>query len=459
MKRNFLPFMMLLSSILLLASCLNSDDDFVYNDDAAITSFSVSGVKRYIHTTSSTGADSVYTKTMTCSSYKFYIDQVNCEIYNPDSLPCGVDARKVVCSISSSNSGTVLVQSMTSDSLAYFNSADSMDYTKPRIIKVYSNSGTAVRTYTVHVNVHQEQPDSMKWNRFGNTDVLRQFTDARAVVCGGRLFVFGTDGTTTQTVSTADGMSWRAATPNFNHTLAADAYQGVVVKNDCMYLSDGGNIMRSADADTWTVTGSDTGITRLVSASDWRLYGYAVDGRLMASADNGATWHAATIDADATLLPDADVSSLSLPSRTNTATARLLLIGKRGSDNVVWGKTEEGTAGSEDQPWAYYDVSAENSHTLPKLAGMRAFAYDKAAYVLGKNDTARVFYRSDDGGITWFADTALTVPNDIDLAAGNCAVAVDADNHVWLVDTRSGNVWKGRLNRLGWREEKKAYTE
>ncbi len=451
--------MMLFSSILLLASCLDSDNDFVYNDDAAVTSFSVTTVKRYVHTKSSAGADSVYTTSMTCSSYKFYIDQVNCEIYNPDSLPCGVDASKVLCSISSSNSGTVLFKSMTSDSLAYFSSSDSIDYTQPRVIKVYSNSGAAVRSYTVRVNVHQQQPDSMQWKRFADGGILRQFTDARAVVCGGRLFVFGTDGATTQIVSTADGTSWRVATPNMNHTFAADAYQGVVVKNDCMYLSDGRTIMRSTDADTWTVAGSGTEITRLVSASDWRLYGYAADGRLMASADDGATWHAATIDADAALLPDTDVSSFSLPSRTNSATVRLLLIGKRGGDNVVWGKTEEGSAGSEDQSWAYYDVSAENSHTLPSLAGLRAFAYDKAAYAFGKNDTARVFYRSEDCGITWFADTAVTVPSDIDLATGNCALAVDADNHIWLVDTHSGNVWKGRLNRLGWREDKKTYTE
>ncbi len=451
--------MMLFSSILLLASCLDSDNDFVYNDDAAITSFSVSTVKRKVYTKTSAGADSMYTTSMTCSSYKFYIDQVNCEIYNPDSLPCGVDASKVICSISSSNSGTVLVKSMTSDSLAYFSSADSMDYTKPRVIKVYSNSGTAVRSYTVHVNVHQEQPDSMKWSRFGGIDMLRQFTDARAVVCGGRLFVFGTDGTSTQAVSTADGTAWRAASTSLGHAFAADVYQSVVVKNGYMYVCDGGNIIRSTDADTWTTTGSGTEMTRLVSASDWRLYGYAADGRLMASADDGATWHAATIDADATLLPDTDVSSLSLPSRTNSDTARLLLVGKRGGNNVVWGKTEEGAAGSEDQPWAYYDVSAENHHTLPKLAGLHAFAYDKSAYAFGKNDSTQAFYHSIDGGITWFADTAVTVPSDMALATGNCAVAVDAANHIWLVDTRSGNVWKGRLNRLGWREEKKAYTE
>ena len=85
----------LLSAIFVFTSCLNSDNEVTtYYGDTAITSFSVGTLKYYKHTTSSTGKDSVYQTTLSCSGYKFYIDQAKREIYNPDSLPYGIDGTK-----------------------------------------------------------------------------------------------------------------------------------------------------------------------------------------------------------------------------------------------------------------------------------------------------------------------------------------------------------------------------
>ena len=100
MKNKFAAFAMLFMAVFTLASCLNDDTDYVYTDDSAITSFSVTGAKRYIHTKTKKGdKDSVYTTTSSYTSYKFVIDQNNNTIYNPDSLPCGIDAKKLVCNV------------------------------------------------------------------------------------------------------------------------------------------------------------------------------------------------------------------------------------------------------------------------------------------------------------------------------------------------------------------------
>lgn len=42
---------------------------------------------------------------------------------------------------------------------------------------------------------------------------------------GVRLFLFGTDGRQTRVYVMNDAQTWRAATPNFNGVLAADAYE------------------------------------------------------------------------------------------------------------------------------------------------------------------------------------------------------------------------------------------
>ena len=455
---------MLFSAVFILASCLSTDDDYTYTDDSAITGFSITSAKQYLHVKSSTGADSLVTNTLTLSSYKFYIDQVNCEIYNPDSLPCGVDAKKLLCSISSKNSGVVLIKSATSDSLAYFSTSDSTDFSVDRQLQVYSNSGQAVRKYTVKVNVHKEFPDSFAWHAVPECEAMKSLVAVKTVAVGGSLLLFGSDGHNTL-VFRGNAGGWTLCTANYNHTLAADIYKGVAVKDGRAYVSDGGNIMSTADGDNWTQTGSATGIARIVAASRFHLYGYATDGRLMSSADNGLTWSAATTDEGTSLLPTDELAYVSYPVATNGNTDRVLLIGTRDktlypgdTTPVIWGKIDEGADGSEDQPWSYYDVAEENHHTAPLLTGMSALRYDGAVMMFGRNgDEAPAMYKSRDNGITWNSDSTITIPSDFadGIAVGQAyaaySIAVDADNVLWLVNAKNGKTWHGRINRLGWK--------
>lgn len=155
-------------TVAMMMSCLNSSDSTTSYTDAAISSFSIGSLKRTVHTTSSTGADSTYTTTVTGSNYGFEIDQLACRIFNPDSLPKGTDVSRVPVTISSYNSGSILIKDVASDTLRFYNSADSIDFTKPRIITVVSNDGQGTRNYTVNVNVYQEEPDAFVWTLISN---------------------------------------------------------------------------------------------------------------------------------------------------------------------------------------------------------------------------------------------------------------------------------------------------
>ena len=68
-----------------LTSCLKNDADdaetISYNE-TAISSFALSAVNRYIHTTTSAGKDSVYRQVLTVKNYPFTIDQYQRKIYN-----------------------------------------------------------------------------------------------------------------------------------------------------------------------------------------------------------------------------------------------------------------------------------------------------------------------------------------------------------------------------------------
>lgn len=475
MKSKFAAFTLLLATVFLMASCLESDNDYTYTDDCAISSFSVTTAKQNTFVKTSDGLrDSLVVKELTLSNYKFYIDQINGKIYNPDSLPCGVDAKKLLCSVSNSSAGLVVIKKEKSDSLDYFSSTDSLDFSVDREVQVVSNSGLSVKKYTVHVNVHKEQADSFAWHATPICAELKTMQAIKTAAVNGKLILLGTDGNTT-IVYTNNGTQWTKCETNLGHNLAADAYKSLVTKDDYVYISDGGNIVRTNDGKTWDIMGTATDVTRLVAASRYSLYGYATDGRLMTSKDNGATWAVAEIDDELSLMPYGETTYASVEIEGYAKTDRVMLFGTRDAATypndkylTIWGKIDETAENSENQPWAYYGVSADNNHAAPLLSGISAVAYDGGVYMMGQEEgKAPKFYKSLDNGITWREDTAtVMLPTNFNenatnaiTAKGTYALTVDKNKSLWLVNASNGMTWRGRINRLGWAKEQTAFEK
>lgn len=475
MKSKFAAFTLLLATVFLMASCLESDNDYTYTDDCAISSFSVTTAKQNTFVKTSDGLrDSLVVKELTLSNYKFYIDQLNGKVYNPDSLPCGVDAKKLLCSVSNSSSGLVVIKKVKSDSLDYFSSTDSLDFSVDREVQVVSNSGLSVKKYTIHVNVHKEQADSFAWHATPICAELKNLQGIKTAAVNGKLLLLGTDGSNTL-VYANNGTQWTKCETNLGHNLAADAYKSLVTKDDYAYISDGGNIVRTNDGKTWNIMGTATDVTRLVAASRYSLYGYATDGRLMTSKDNGATWTVAEIDDELSLMPYGETTYASVEIEGYAKTDRVMLFGTRDAATypndkylTIWGKIDEAAENSENQPWAYYGVSADNNHAAPLLSGISAVAYDGGVYMMGQEEgKAPKFYKSLDNGITWREDTAtVMLPTNFNenatnaiTAKGTYALTVDKNKSLWLVNASNGMTWRGRINRLGWAKEQTAFEK
>ena len=304
MKRILLPFALMVAALCMYTSCLksDSDSDVKYYDDTAITSFSLGTVNRYLHTISKSGEDSVYKTTFAGSAYKFYIDQKNFEIYNPDSLPYGSDAAHLLCTITSKNSGVVVLKNIDNDTLKFFNTSDSLDFSQPRVLRVVSNDGTATRDYTVRVNVHQESAEKVLWTEklmpTALATQLRSFVSMRLLAAGKRLVLLGSDGNTTQLMTSTDGGDWSLS----NAMLGAEVADNAVALGDDVLMVDGAQLKcLKADGSFTPVEGAMAPL-RLLAASDSRLYGLAADGAMAVSDDKGLTWAAETLDADLALL-------------------------------------------------------------------------------------------------------------------------------------------------------------
>ena len=156
-------------TVLMLSSCLGTDENtIVYYNDTALTSFSLGTVKLINHTTASDGSDSTYTTTYTPSSNLFYIDQQQGLVYNPDSLPVNTNVEAVLATINTKKSGVAVLELKDregKDSLVYYSSTDSIDFSKPVNVRVYNLSWTAYRTYTSRVNVHQQSGTEFHWEK------------------------------------------------------------------------------------------------------------------------------------------------------------------------------------------------------------------------------------------------------------------------------------------------------
>ncbi|MBQ9356274.1 MAG: hypothetical protein IJT98_03160 [Prevotella sp.] len=178
MKRHLSALCAFLLGTVALTSCLKSENDEVaYSySDTAITQFTLGTLNRYTHTTSSkTGNDTVVKSTLTGSSYRMTIDHVGCKVYNAYPLPVGTDIKHVVCTISTKNGGAVALKSMTSDSLRWFSTSDSIDFSQPRTFVVYSANLSSIREYTVSLNVSATTGINFAWTldkTIGQPDTL-----------------------------------------------------------------------------------------------------------------------------------------------------------------------------------------------------------------------------------------------------------------------------------------------
>ena len=477
MKNIFYSFIVLFLSSFMLASCLKSNDaDVTYYDDTAIATFSLGTLNRYLHTKSSTGEDSIYKTTLAASTYKFNIDQLRHEIYNPDSLPIGTDVSKVVVTASALNSGTIVVnkrtKDKTKDSLLIYSSSDSLDFTEPLEFRVYNSTGTAFRKYKVSVNVHKERAEEFKWTQVSEKDpLLASSQGMRLLSFDGKLWLMTSDGTACRLYKseTKQPLSWQLASQD---VYAADAYKSFVLSFGALTFVSGSKAYQIIKKEeTYETSSMDLpSIKYLLGSHEIACYGLFADGLMKSCLEWGGGWKEEPLDASSDLLPTEDVNLVFLTSRINSVDNKLILVGNRSetqypSDQnaVIWSKVEEADITSTTQTWAYYSLFESNKYKLPRMKNLQVIGYDGYMLAIGGNainGTATAFsqfYKSIDEGLTWQNDTTLYFPKNFSSSNTVFTMACDNDNYIWICAGESGQVWKGRPNELGWRKEQGAF--
>mgnify|MGYP003306130358 FL=1 len=133
------------------------------------------------------------------------------------------------------------------------------------------------------------------------------------------------------------------------------------------------------------------------------------------------------------------------------------MIGQREQDAVVWNKMWNKSENETTTKWTYFPNSPDNTTPCPRLQHFNLLKYDSNCIAFGGSTLDNsckaldALYISQDYGITWRPSTELHLPIQLEGIEGCIASAVDKNNFIWVIT--NAQVWRGRLNRLGFEQQ------
>ena len=437
----------------IITSCLEKEEyEYIPSSNASITAFSINDIITQ-YTKVIDGKDSILKDTVLGTDYPFSIDQQLGVIYNADSLPMGTDVKKVKVDITADTYGIYIVAS--TDSL--WEKEDSLNFEKPIQFKVLSETGAFGRIYVAKINVHQQIPDSMVWTKM-NTTLPAGIQQQKAIFANNQIFVF-TEQTSQVAVSMMDikTQAWTNL-QNIDIPVKAD-YTSVMLWNNQFYILAEKQLYTSANGLNWTKVETTQTFNQLTAnislKTDKKLIGVNTENQYVESED-GMTWTShETIPED---FPTQNLSYASYPLATNASLGRLVVMGDnkdtQNNHKTIW------TQLASEQEWTTLSLES-NPYPCPNLENSSMIHYNNQLYVFGgpaKNDeTSKAFdyfYSSIDNGITWNKVMELVMfPEEFNQlysqSKGNYSWAIDSNNFLWIMWGQTGEVWKGRINKLG----------
>lgn len=444
-----------------LASCSEDSDDIVSNDYCYIRSVTLGAIKRKVEQRDDEGNVSTVSTSVTGSNFAMTIDQRNNTIENRDSLPYGCQLSAVLVTIAFDGSVVKYRVKDSNNEWTAYNSTDSLDLTMPLELHLTSNDNLSSRVYTFKVNVHKQEGDSLVWKKCeSEVTPLTGMTDMKVFLLNDKLMVLGKNASAVVLAERsgieAQGTWEEAVTTNL--PLTADL-QTLRQCAGTLYLSTSeGNVLSSTDAKTWQQEGATytAGLTLIEKTDD---YYYALsEGKILSSFD-AVTWEEEKLDTKADSLPDAGVRALSLQQANGNF--RIVMVGQRQDcqNAIVWNKAwnDGWDIYESDAEWMYFPSSPDNRIPCPRLQYLNLIAYDGKCVVFGgasldnTHGALDAMYVSQDYGITWRPSTELHLPAALKGVDGCVTSTVDKNNYIWIIT--NAQVWRGRLNRLGFAQQ------
>lgn len=391
------------------------------------------------------------------------------QIYNADSLPYGTRVDSLYAEISFSSPKSVTLYTAT-DTTEY-SSTDSINFTRPVLMKVIAANGVNTKYYTIKVNVHQTIGDTIEWkqtvsNPLANAGTLRQ---QKAVPFNGSMYWYieNQNGYAVYTSALTNLNTWTAGTLQASGTAALGDLNTTKIFNNALYtVGSAGNLLVSANGTSWSAANNGYVFTNLIGTLDGvngkasRLLGIIKENGVyyFASSTNGTTW--SKEDEVPSTFP---VSGFSDPIQYFGGTTQRI--------TIVGGMTASGTL--SNATWSYDGINpwanlTENMSYIPAMQGASLIPYatdpryPDTIWMLFAGETSTTgtdtysssIYYSSNKGVSWSAASkAMAFPADY-TARAFASVYVNSEYYIYILGgtATSGDlnqIWRGRLNQLG----------
>lgn len=458
-KRMKKYLVLLLATIpFLVGSCI-SDQEAKTDDYCYIMDVDLGSIKREVHMLDSLGNDTVIRTSYTGNNYDMVINQRTNTIENLDSLLYGSVVRAVIVDISYVGSRVGYRVKCDSDSIwKPYSPDDSLDLRRPLELLVIANDGMSSRIYTMNVNIHQLEGDSLYWNKVADAEPLLQgLGQQRALMIQGRLAVLGKKNDAVTCVErSADGL-WSETLTNLPPTTDVET---VVKQGEAFFVTTtDGDIYTTTDGKDWQNLNfpQHPGMV-LAGATDDYLY-TLMDGSLYRCSKNdqsGWDLQPESLDESSAYLPVKNVKTLQMKQKNGNN--RLVMVGVRAEESdktfVVWNKMWNDDIPESSGTWMFMNQTDDNRCTLPQLEYLNLIQYDEKCLAFGGASVAGkgarkamdALYVSQDYGISWRTDSEWHMPKALKDMDGPICSVVDGENVIWLI--ADGEVWRGKLNRL-----------
>lgn len=435
-----------------ISSCLDSDDNYEYSTDATIHAFAIDTIRG--------------------KNFTFTIDQLNRLIYNRDSLPVGSDT--IIDSIlikTMTVTGFVTSGSPTDTVVNINNPVDltpAMNNDGGMKFKAYASDRATNREYTLRVNVHMQDPDSLVWTDMQNTSSV--FSDAanageqKAIVLGDDLWVYTSNTTAYRTSTAPNNYRWSQVSVT---NLPQDAkLTSAMEYKDALYMvTESRKVFSSTDGAAWTEVGTlGENVIALINGFSDRLSGIVeIDGKQYFNiTKDGQNWEASRNEAGEIILdeipegfPTENISTTL--STTGNGVEKVLMVGMPAANDeetIPWFSLDgEGWASLQN---TIYDTDC------PKMNDPAIMYYGGLFYCFGGEMDA---IYSSITGIAWGKTEKKFLLPAAFKGKGSYSIIVqptkdttvapeDKRDFIWVVFGGNGTpneVWRGRLNRLGFK--------
>jgi hypothetical protein len=443
-------------------SCLKSDDtDVEYSSNASITAFSINDIETKYTAKTSDNKDTTITVTLTGSDYVFSIDQNKRLIQNVDSLPVGTDIKSVVVNITADTNYIIIVNQEDSNKDSLWTSTDSLNYEKPILMKVIAADGTYGPIYTTKINVHKQVPDSLVWSSM-NSNITKVEGKQKSIYFKDNILVaFVSEGKAHITsTSINDGKVW---SDPYDISVDNVDVSSLMVWGDSVYILAANTLYKSSDAKEWEKVSSAPQLKNLVASyysSDAAALSAINSDNKFVITNDGVSWTVKE-DVDARF-PRENLSYTAFATKHNSSIYKMLVMGNNpalseDSTTTIWGLL------NTENEWTEYSYN-RNGRYCPNLDNITMINYNSKLYAFGGKSNNGIkeykpfskFFVSENEGANWlpvnsmvmFPEKFESLYND---AEGNYSCTVDKDNYIWIIWSNSTEIWKGRINKLGFK--------